>query len=329
MHFFVTGATGFLGGYLTSHLLAEGHQVTALVRTGSQAKAIAAYGVRPQVGDLLDRESLRRGMRGTDGVFHAAGWHRYSGRRFRKVAAAVNVIGTRNVLESMRDLQIPRGVYTSDLAVFSDTRGTVVDESYRHGGRHRSVYARTKWEAHYRVALPMIQDGLPLTIVMPGVVYGPGDTSELGEALARFLRGRLPFVPTKAAFNWAHASDVAWGHLLAMERGRAGRTYIMGGPMHTVREVFDTASRLIGRRRDPIPVPAIMLRPVAAAARLLAWPLPMLSGPAERLRLAAGVTQLGDDRRARRELGFDPRPLAEGLPDAVRGLLEELMDEVK
>jgi nucleoside-diphosphate-sugar epimerase len=303
--------------------------VTALVRTQDQARAIAEYGVRPQVGDLLDRESVRRGMRRTDGVFHCAAWHRLAGRRYAKVAQAVNVIGTRNVLEIMRDLSIPRGVYTSGLLVHGNTRGQVVDEGDVYEGRHFSVVGRTKWEAHYRVALPMIRNGLPLTIVMPGVVYGPGDTSSLGAMLGRHLRGRVPVVPSKTAFCWAHASDVGWGHLMAMERGRPGQTYVMCGPAHTLTEVFGIAGRMIGRRRDPLPLPRPVLRAAASVLAVLRYPVPPLGAPAERLRSLAGVTQLGDDSRARRELGFDPRPLQEGLPDAVRALLEELMDEVK
>ncbi len=329
MHYFVTGATGFVGGYVTSHLLAEGHTVTALVRTPEQARAIAAYGVRPQVGDLLERDSLRRGMRRADGVFHLAAWHRYRGRRMRKVAEAINVIGTRNVLEVMRDLQIPRGVYTSALEVFSDTRGEVVNESHVFDGHHRSVLAATKWEAHYRVAVPMIRSGLPLVIVMPGVVYGPGDTSQLGASLARYLRGRAPLVPTRSALCWAHASDVGWGHLLAMEQGRPGQTYIMSGPAHTVHEVFTRAGRMAGKRRDPVPVPASLLRAAASALGTVRWAVPPLGATAERFRALAGVTLLGDDTKARRELGWDPRPLDEGLSDAVRALLEDLMEEVK
>ncbi len=89
----------------------------------------------------------------------------------------IHVQGTRNVLELMRELDIPRGVYTSTLAVFSDTKGRLVDETYRHNGPWLSLYDRTKWLAHYRVAEPMIRQGLPLVIVQPGLVYGPGDTS--------------------------------------------------------------------------------------------------------------------------------------------------------
>jgi nucleoside-diphosphate-sugar epimerase len=175
----------------------------------------------------------------------------------------------------------------------------------------------------------MMRDGLPLSIVMPGVAYGPGDTGRLGARLARYLRGRSPAVPTRTAFCWAHVSDVAWGHLLAMERGRPGQTYILAGEPATLWEVFARAGRLIRRRQDPFPVPSVLLRPAAAALGVLQWPFPTLSAPAEWTRLLAGVTHLGDDTKARRELGFDPRSLEEGLPDTVRSLLEDLMEEVR
>ena len=96
------------------------------------------------------------------------------------------------LLEMMRDLAVPKGVYTSTLAVFSDTHGRVVDETYRYSGPHLSEYDRTKWAAHYQVAEPMIADGLPLVIVMPGLIYGPGDASNVRTTL---IRPRTSFVP--------------------------------------------------------------------------------------------------------------------------------------
>src|SRR5579884_4023999 len=115
-------------------------------------------------------------MAGADGVFHIAGWYKI-GTRDKSEGERINVLGTRNVLEVMRELGIPKGVYTSTLAVFSDTRGRLVDETYQYTGKHLSEYDRTKWVAHYEVAEPMIARGLPLVIVQPGLVYGPGDTS--------------------------------------------------------------------------------------------------------------------------------------------------------
>ena len=151
----------------------------------------------------------------------------------------------------MRTLEIPRGVYTSTVAVFSDTKGAVPDETYRYDGPHLSEYDRTKWIAHYRVALPKMEEGLPLSIVMPGLVYGPGDTSGMHTALVDLLRGRLPMTPAKTAFCWAHVEDTARGHILAMEKGKPGETYIISGPRHTFEYAFDLAAS-IAKVRAPM-----------------------------------------------------------------------------
>jgi dihydroflavonol-4-reductase len=323
MHYFVTGATGFIGGYLTSRLLAEGHLVTALVRTPEQARALARYGVRSYIGDVLDKESVRRAMRRAEGVFHLGACVRV-GISDRRRAEAVNVAGTRHVLEVMRDLRIPKGVYTSSLAVNGDTRGRMVDESYRYDGHLPSAYQRTKWTAHHEVALPMMRRGLPLVIALPGAVYGPGDHGDLSRAIGSHLRGRLPVAPTRTSFCFAHAEDVAAGLLGAMERGKPGESYILGGPAHSLRDVLQRAGELAGKRRGPLPLPWWALLPAAWGAQGLAFALPPLRGAAERLRLGAGTTQLGDDAKARAQLGFAPRSLDEGLPDTVRSILQDL-----
>lgn len=323
MHYLVTGASGFIGSYLTSRLLAEGHLVTALVRTPEQARVLTPHGVRCYIGDILDRPSVYRAMRRVQGVFHLAAYVHIGTSRW-DWAEAVNVTGTRNVLEVMRELRVPRGVYTSTLAINGDTAGRVVDESYRHNGRLPTVYQRTKWTAHHEVALPMMRRGLPLMVVMPGAVYGPGDRSDLARAFTAYLRGRLPAVPTRAAFCWAHVEDVAAGLLAGMERGRPGETYQMCGPPRTLREALSLAGHLAGRKGGPWPLPGRMLRPVAWVARGLARGVPPLRPAAERLSIGAGETHLGNDARARRELGFSPRSLEEGMPETVRALLQDL-----
>jgi nucleoside-diphosphate-sugar epimerase len=177
MNYLVTGATGFIGGRVARQLLAAGHEVIALARTPSKAQELVALGVQVHAGDITDKESLRTPMTGVDGVFHIAAWYKV-GTREKSQAETINVGGTRNVLQMMQELGIPKGVYTSTLTVFSDTRGQMVDESYTYTGTSfLSEYDRTKWKAHYEVALPMMQAGLPLVIVQPGLVYGPGDTS--------------------------------------------------------------------------------------------------------------------------------------------------------
>ena len=135
--YFVTGATGFIGGELTKQLIGRGHQVVALVRSPKKAALLKTLGVELHAGDVTDRESLRGPMQGTDGVFHVAAWYKIGASD--PIAEAVNVGGTRNVLEVARDLAIPRVVYTSTIGVLGDTHGQLVDEITARGFRsHRS-----------------------------------------------------------------------------------------------------------------------------------------------------------------------------------------------
>jgi nucleoside-diphosphate-sugar epimerase len=283
---------------------------------------LARLGVRLAEGDVTNKESLRAPMDGAHGVFHVAGWYRIGVRTPEEIrtAHAVNVDGTRNVLEMMRELGVPKGVYTSTLAVFSDTHGRLADETWRHDGRQLSVYDETKWRAHYEVAEPMMRDGLPLAIVQPGLVFGPGDTSSLRRTLHQYLRGRLPMVPKGTAFSWGHVEDTARGHVLAMEKGKPGESYVICGPAHTLADALALAEVITGVPAPRVQAPAGTLRALsglmAALERVVTLPVPE-TYTSEGLRVVAGVTYLGNNNKARRELGFSARPLEEGLRETL------------
>ena len=321
--YFVTGATGFIGGEIVKQLIGRGHKVVALVRSPEKAVMLKALGVEMHTGDITDRETLTTPMAGVDGVFHVAAWYKVGIRE--PLADVINVDGTRNVLNTMRALEVPRGVYTSSVAVFSDTKGRVPDETYRYDGPHLSDYDRTKWIAHYRVAQPKIEEGLPLSIVMPGLVYGPGDTSGMRTALVDLLRGRLPMTPARTAFCWSHVEDTARGHILAMEKGRSGENYIITGPRHTFQEAFEIAARL-AKVRAPILHPGP--RTMRAAAALMGLVGRFANLPpaftAEALRVLAGTTYFGANEKAIRELGFTVRPVEEGLAHTLEHELRVL-----
>jgi nucleoside-diphosphate-sugar epimerase len=258
-------------------------------------------------------------MEGADGIFHLAA--RYElGISDPSRMEQINIGGTRNVLEVMQELAIPKGVYTSTLAVFSDTNGRIVDESYRVDGASEqwaSHYDRTKWEAHYHVALPMMEAGLPLVIAMPGLVYGPGDQSAFGQTVRLYLQRRLFAIPSGAAFTWGHVEDVAHGHILAMERGITGESYIIAGPVHPMKEMFALAESITGIPAPALELPRYLFHASARVAGLFDrfLPLPQIF-TAEGLRSAAG-TYTATNAKARAELGYDPRPLEEGLRETL------------
>jgi nucleoside-diphosphate-sugar epimerase len=308
--YLVTGATGFIGAEVVKQLIGRGHQVVALVRSPEKATLLGTLGVEIHAGDITDRESLRAPMTGVDGVFHIAAWYKIGVREAS--AERTNVGGTRHVLETMREIGVPKGVYTSSVSVFGDTHGTLVDESYFSRGPFLTEYDRTKWKAHYEVALPMAASGLPLVIVRPGLVYGPGDTSGVRSALVQLLRGRLAMTPSRTQYCWGYVEDTARGLIQAMDGGRIGESYLLTGPVHAFDEAFAIAARLAGTRAPFVhPGPRIMR---IAAALTGALERLNLRGPypAEALRLLAGTTWIGSNAKARHELGFTPRALADG-----------------
>ena len=316
MKCFVTGATGFVGGRLTQQLRAAGHEVIALARDPTLAGHLARIGAHLHRGDVTDKESMRAGMSGAHVVFHVAGWYKV-GVKDTSPGQFVNVDGTRNVLELMRELKIGKGVYTSTLAVNSDTHGQVVDESYRFRGRHLSEYDRTKAEAH-EIAESFIREGLPLVIVQPGLIYGPGDQGPSHEMFVRYLTRRLPMMPSGLAFCWAHVDDVARGHILALEKGRVGESYFLCGPMHTLVEALRMAERICGVPAPRLIVPPALLSVLSQVTGVLERVAAVPDEySAEYLRVNAGTTYIGSNAKARSELGWTPRPLEDGLRETL------------
>lgn len=320
MKYFVTGATGFVGGKLARTLCEQGHEVHASVRDLNKAKDLAALGVQLFKGDVTDKESMRSAMQGVDGVFHVAGWYKI-GVPDKSDGERVNVQGTRNVLELMQELNIPKGVYTSSLVVNSDTKGEMKDESYHYSGPHLSEYDRTKAVAH-EIARQFIAQGLPLVIVMPGLIYGPGDTSVLHTNIQDFLQEKLPMLPSQTEVCWAHVDDIVQGHILAMEKGKIGESYIIAGERCTIVDAFKLASQITGKR-----APGVTSYKMMKTLSVVVKPFDRFLPPtytSEGLREIAGPTYLGDNSKARRELGYNPRPLAEGWGETLRHEMESL-----
>lgn len=314
MKYFVTGATGFVGGVLVKKLREQGHEVNASVRSPEKAKELQALGVKLFKGDVTEKESLREAMTGVDGVYHVAGWYKV-GTRDKSGGVQVNINGTRNVLELMQELKIPKGVYTSTLAINSDTKGVLADETYHFTGEHLSEYDRTKAEAH-KLADEFIKQGLPLVIVQPGLIYGPGDTSSVRASLLDLLKGRLPMLPRQTAMCWAHVDDIVHGHILAMEKGKIGESYIICGEKYELYEAVKLAAQTAGVRAPMAVAPGMM-----KAMSVLIKPFDAImpeSYTSEGLRVIAGVTYIGDNSKAKRELGYNPRPVSEGWVETVR-----------
>jgi nucleoside-diphosphate-sugar epimerase len=310
MRYAVTGGTGFVGGALIRTLTGAGHEVTALVRGDHSLDP----GVRIVRGDLLDTTALDRLCGGVDGLFHVAGWYKL-GTRDPSAGRRINVDGTRTVLSAAVRMNVPKVVYTSTLAVNSDTHGAVVDESCRFTGRHLSAYDRSKAEAH-DVALEFAGRGLPVVVVMPGLVYGPGDTAMTGSLIRDTVRGRRVVVPAAGGVCWGHVDDIATGHVLAMQRGTPGQSYMLAGPPAPLIDGLRLAAKLAGRR-GPIGLPRALVVASAGAAGVAGRVLPLPPAYAAETLRSSLATYYGSPAKAEAELGWSCRDLETGLGTLV------------
>src|SRR5215204_4569799 len=192
MKIFLTGGTGFIGGHIAKRLRDRGDEVVALVRSPGKGKPLAAIGCELVDGSLDDDATIRSGIEGCDAVIHGAALYEVGiPKSERENMRRANVDGTERVLRAALDAGTPRVVYISTVAVFGNTRGETVDETYEADGKSfTSYYEQTKYEAH-KVAERLIAEGLPCVIVQPGGVYGPGDHSELANMTKMVLDEKM------------------------------------------------------------------------------------------------------------------------------------------
>ncbi|HEV2892090.1 MAG TPA: NAD-dependent epimerase/dehydratase family protein [Frankiaceae bacterium] len=324
MKVFLTGGTGFIGGEVARRLRERGDDVVALVRAPGRAEALSAIGCTLVAGSLSDTDAIARGLDGADAAIHSAAVYEVGILpKDRPAMFETNVTGTRNVLTAALDAGTNKVVYVSTVAAFGDTRGEVVDETYEHPGRYTSYYDETKHLAHLE-AKRLIAAGLPCVIVQPGAVYGPRDHSVIGDMVRKVAKGRLPAMAFPGfGVNAVHRDDVAIGILLALDAGRTGEAYVLGGDVTRLGEVVSTAARLAGRKPPRLTMPVALVKAVAPFGRVVG---PLMGYPPNMRELVStsnGVTFWATDAKAREELGYAPRGLEDGLRDTLNaeGLL--------
>lgn len=331
MQYFVTGGTGFIGSRLVEQLAGEGHDVTVLTRDRSNAGDLPES-VTITEGDITDKESVRDAMDGADRVFHLAAWFQVGpGPWNTDLAEQINVEGTRNVLELMAELDVEKGVYASTVGVYGNTGGEHVDESYRSPNAFPSVYQETKWRAHYEVAEPMMDDGLPLVVATLGAVYGPGDKDYGGTVRTGFqgyLEQDMPMIPSDFSLPWEHVDDTAANLRRAMEHGDLGEEYIITSESRRLPAVFEMAEDLTGVS-TPRAVPGSLFSVMSSALSVVEnVTRPPEGFESELMGFFGSGAVLVDTSKAERDLGIEHRPLEEGLRDYLAWEVDQLgMDD--
>ena len=299
----LTGATGLIGSHVARLLAERGDDIRVTVRAGSNLAALGGLEVERVRADILDRRAIRRALRGVERVFHAAGTANLGLSRARTFA--INVEGTRIVLEEALRAGVERVVYTSSAAAIGPApRGSTADETQIwDAGRYDIPYIDAKHEAEVEV-LRLVARGLPAVIVNPAYVLGPGDPGRSSTVLVRrFLRQQIPFY-VDGTVNIVAVEDVAKGHLLADEIGAVGERYILGNRNFTLDRLFADLARLSGVEPPAVKFPAAAAFALATAAELM--PGAPASAGAE-LR-AASLRWAFRNTKAKRELGWSTSP---------------------
>jgi nucleoside-diphosphate-sugar epimerase len=320
MRAFVTGGTGFIGSRVIKRLRDRGDDVAALVRTPSKAKGLADQGVELIEGDLSSDDAIRRGMQGADAVFHIGAVYKVGiPKKDRPALWEANVEGTKRVLDAAADAGVQRIVYVSTGNIFGDTKGEVVDETYQRDldDGFLSYYDETKYRSHELVT-ERIGAGAPIVIVQPGVVYGPGDHSEIGNLITQLKTGKLMMrMFPKAGYNFVYVDDVADGIVLAHDKGQLGESYLLGGQLGTMDDLYTATAGALGKKPPKMAMPVPMAKASAPLGPVIG---PLMGFPPNMRELVktSDVTITFRDDKARRELGYDGRPLAAGIPETVK-----------
>lgn len=315
----LTGGTGFVGAAVARALLARGHALRALVRPGSDRRNLAGLAVEPVEGDLADPATLPAAVAGCRNVVHVAADYRIWVPDPDTMLRA-NVAGTEALMRAALAAGVARIVHCSSVAALGlTTDGTPADETTPVDEAHIvGIYKLSKYRAERAVLRMVREEGLPAVIVNPAAPVGPRDIkpTPTGRMIADAAAGRMPaYVDTGLCV--VHVDDVAEGHALALERGRVGERYILGGENLTLRELLAMVATAAGRRPPAVRLPREVLWPLAlgceAAARLgLGAPLVTR----DHLRMAR-KKMFFSSAKAIRELGFAPRPARAAVYDAV------------
>lgn len=325
----VIGANGFLGSHVTRQLVAEGHDVRAMVRPNAMTVGIDDLAVTRYHGDIWDNDTLREAMAGVDDVYYCVvdtrGWLRDPAPLFH-----TNVEGTRNVLEVAKDAGLRKFVFTSSYVTVGRRRGHVateddiiVDESEMSPTkrlRGLTPYVRSRVQAEKIVLSYAKEHGLPAVAMCVSTTYGSGDWGRTphGAIIAGAAFRKLPFVLGGIELEAVGVEDAARAMLLAAERGRVGERYLISEKMISNAEVVRIAAEAAGvpapTKSIPLPVSYALAAAGSVKAKLRGADEQLSMGSLRLMRAEAPV----DHGKAVRELGWQPRPVEESIREAAR-----------
>jgi dihydroflavonol-4-reductase len=310
----VTGGTGFLGANLAKGLVEQGWSVRILRRKTSSLDAVRDLPVEHASGDVTDLDSLLAAMQGVEVVFNVAAISQYW-RNTPDLIYKVNVGGAQNVFDAAARSDVQRIVHTSSAAAVGIIKGRAADEDDAFNqSPDRFPYGHSKWLAEQLVQ-ERVKSGQDIVMVNPAAIIGARDINWVsGSILREAKRGHIPVIP-QGGVNFVAVQDVVAGHIAAVEKGRAGERYILGGENLTNRETTLMACEIVGVKPPRFTQPRWTI-PLAGGvldlgAKIIGPRLP-LSG--EQMRLTAEYIYF-DSSRARRELGLPHTPIRQAMQE--------------
>jgi dihydroflavonol-4-reductase len=265
----VTGGTGFIGSNLALKLLTEGYNVRILRRYDSNLTGINGIDVEHRIGDVRDKDSVKKAMEGCDTVFHTAATVSFW-RKMRNLMYDVNVLGTRNVTEAALELGVQHFVYTSSVATLGYRKdGCPTDETTEFNWAPLNIpYKNSKYQAE-REVLNAVDRGLNAVIVNPSVVVGARDIHFHGGQMIRDVKRGLAPLYLDSWINVVYVGDVVFGHIQAAKKGRVGEKYILSGENIKTKEAFERTANIVGGLRPKIRVPFLFARVAARVCDLV------------------------------------------------------------
>ena len=315
----VTGASGFVGSAVARALVARGERVRVLVRATSDRTNLRDLACETAEGDLRDEAAVRRALEGCDRLYNVAADYRLWARDPEEIVRN-NRDGAAAVMAAALDAGVARVVHTSSVATLRTAKeGVPGDEAHPLTPEAATgAYKRSKVVAERLVERLVAERGLPAVIVNPSTPIGPRDVkpTPTGRVIVEAATGKVPaFVET--GLNLVHVDDCAAGHLLAMDRGRIGERYVLGGQDVTLRRMLADICALVGRKAPTVALPRGPLQPLAWAAEAVAQVTgrePFLTRDA--LKMSRNLMYFSS-AKAERELGYRARPYREALVDAL------------
>jgi dihydroflavonol-4-reductase len=320
MKIFITGATGFIGSHLVDRLAKTEHKMCCLVRDPGRAKRLAELGAELAQGDVTDKASIMKSMKGCDWAFNLANIYTMW-MPDKRAYHEINVEGTRNVLDCALELKVSKVIHVSTVAIWAKSGESPFNEKTPISPVQVSEYARSKYEADLIAREYHEKRGLPLVMIYPGNVLGEGDNKPTGQFVGDIVRGKQPVNAfTDTVLTFVHVRDVVEAIIKAAEKpDNVGQNYIVASQQMPWGELAAMSSRISGTKLPRFTLPGPMALATGAMLTLVAnvTKKPPLWGLSLDAARTLSASLKADGSKVQRELGIVYTPIGQALEEAI------------